>query len=349
MNMSPLRSAAPALPLSRASQESWLRSDAGMDALEALMSQLVTGTRLERLGAMAQEHLGAGGKRIRARLALAAAEALGVEREAALGWAAAVELLHNATLLHDDVQDGDRTRRGRPTAWVRHGVPQAINAGDLMLMLPFLAVGRAQTDDDIRWHLCAALARRATDTVRGQAEELELLERGRLDQESFDRAVAGKTGALIALAVEGAALLAGRSPDEARSLGDCFMPLGTLFQLQDDVVDLFGDKGRGRAGSDLEEGKVSALVVAHVALHPRDRAWLVSVLRASREETTPAMVAHTIERFAIGGALRRVLDRIEALDEQTAIDPVLGREPALRTLARDLARLATLPIRNVRA
>ena len=161
MNSSHLRRADPSLQAPRPTAQSWLRSDAGMEALEALMSQLATGARLERLGAMAQEHLGAGGKRIRARLALAAAESMGVEREAALGWAAAVELLHNATLLHDDVQDGDKTRRGRPTAWVRHGVPQAINAGDLMLMLPYLAVGHSRTDDGTRWHLCAALARRA--------------------------------------------------------------------------------------------------------------------------------------------------------------------------------------------
>lgn len=326
---------------------SWLRCDAEMDQVEALMSRLATGSRLERLGAMSQEHLRAGGKRIRARLVVAAADALGVDREAAIGWAAAVELLHNATLIHDDVQDGDRMRRGRPTAWVRHGIAQAINAGDLMLMLPFLAVGHVHADDATRWRLCEALARRASDTVRGQAEELELLDKGRLDTESFDRAVAGKTGALIALAVEGAAHIAGRAPDEARELGDAFLHLGTLFQIQDDVVDLFGDKGRGRGGCDIEEGKVSALVVAHVALHPEDRPWLLALLSTPRADTSPEMVNQAIERFVSGGALRRVLDRIAHLEGRTTVDPQLNREPALRAIASDLARLAILPIANL--
>ena len=105
-----------------------LRSAADLDNVERLMRSLASGDRLERAGVMVQEHLATGGKRIRARLAMCATAALGGDRGDAIGWAAAVELLHNATLIHDDIQDGDRMRRGEPTTWVRHGAAQAINA-----------------------------------------------------------------------------------------------------------------------------------------------------------------------------------------------------------------------------
>ena len=83
-------------------------------------------------------------------------------------WAAAVELLHNATLIHDDIQDGDQVRRGQPTTWVRHGQAQAINAGDLLLMLP-LALSQLQTSDSVRWQLSWRLADQAASIVRGQS------------------------------------------------------------------------------------------------------------------------------------------------------------------------------------
>jgi geranylgeranyl diphosphate synthase type I len=165
---------------------------------------------------MVSQQIATGGKRIRARLALEACASFGVDSTAAIKWAAAMELLHNATLIHDDIQDGDTTRRGRPTVWATHGVAQAINAGDLMLMLPFLAV--AEMDGPGKAELSALIAETATHIVRGQVEELGLKEAGRLDLESYVSACRGKTGALIALPVMGAALLGGRTHDEALAL-----------------------------------------------------------------------------------------------------------------------------------
>ena len=117
-----------------------LLDNRGLRAVEAKMLLLSAGESSDPAGEIAREHLLTGGRRVRARLALAAGEALGLRRENVVAWAAACELLHNATLIHDDIQDGDRTRRDVPTAWARHGVGQALNAGDLLLMLPFLAI-----------------------------------------------------------------------------------------------------------------------------------------------------------------------------------------------------------------
>lgn len=321
-----------------------LRSSEGLADVERLMGRLAGGDRLDRTGVMVQEHLATGGKRMRTRLTLAAAEALGVDRETAVPWGAAVELLHNATLVHDDIQDGDLIRRGQPTVWVRHGVPQAINAGDLMLMLPTLAVEQARVDDGIKWRLSRCLASHACRTVRGQSEELDLLSSGHLDGPSYHRAVRGKTGSLFALPIEGAALLAGRSADLSRQLGDLFVELGVLFQLQDDVLDLYGDKGRGLAGSDLEEGKVSALVVAHLERCPEDHDWLLALLRAPRDKTPRASVDRAIRRFRDCGALDDVLERIQAIAAALSASSLLREEPALRTVALDVCALAVAPI-----
>ena len=170
----------------------------------------------------------------------------------AIDWAAAVELLHNATLVHDDIQDGDTVRRNQPTAWAAHGVPQALNTGDLMLMLPTLALSGLDCEHSTRWRLAEAIARRASQTVHGQSREMELLNRRHLDWGHYFEACEGKTGQLLALPVEGASLLAGLHPSMSRLLGELFIQIGVLYQLQDDSRDLFADKGRGAVGCDLE-------------------------------------------------------------------------------------------------
>ncbi len=321
-------------------------ADAALGEVEALMAELAGDG--DPAGRIAREHLSSGGKRLRARLALAALEALGGARAAGVAWAAACELLHNATLVHDDLQDGDRTRRGRTTAWVRHGAAQAINAGDLLLMLPYLAIERVP-DAARRWALAAALSRSAVAVVRGQSAEMALACAPRVGWDDYLAAVEGKTGALFRLPVEGAALLAGLGPEEARELAAGFRGLGVLFQLQDDVLDLYGEKGRSAPGGDLREGKPSALVVAHLGLHPEDGPWLRGLLALPRDATPQAEVDRAIRRFRTGGALAEVLARIRTEARALARGGELAAEPALRAMARETTSLALAPIRHLTA
>jgi geranylgeranyl diphosphate synthase type I len=255
-----------------------------------------------------------------------------------------VELLHNATLVHDDVQDGDLTRRGEPTVWARHGVAQAINAGDYLLMLPFLALAELSEQ---RGELSFQLARAATRVVRGQAEELGLLWSERLDRASWLDAARGKTGALLGLPVLGAALLGGQSESAAEELGELFEELGVLFQLQDDVVDLFGDKGRGAVGCDVKEGKVSALVVLQLERRPESKDELLSILRLPREETTEAHIERVREMFLESGALSGVLELIQSIEARVKGAPALHREPSLSEVARKLLELTLSPIAHL--
>lgn len=319
-------------------------SEHGLDAVESLMLKVCSGEAFDRLSIIGSEHLASGGKRLRARLALGAVEALGGNRAAGIPWAAACELLHNATLLHDDVQDGDRVRRGSTAVWVRHGLAQAINAGDLMLMLPYSVLDELWVSDGLKWRLTHVLAANAEAIVRGQSNELDLLAHDKLDWASYSAASEGKTAALFGLPVQGGALLAGRSPAEADLLAQPFRRLGVLFQIQDDVLDLYGDKGRDVIGSDLYEGKVSALVVEHLRLHPQDRDWLVGILAAPRTDTNPADVAEAMRRFRDEGALDAVWDRMEAIEHEIDAWPSLVRERRLHAVANALIAKAIAPI-----
>jgi len=324
-----------------------LANDRGLSETEQLMYKLVNRMVSNHAKQMLLQHLSTGGKRIRARLALATIEALGGERSQAVAWAAAVELLHNASLIHDDIQDGDRMRRGEPTLWARHGMAQAINAGDILLMLPFLAINEVNASALVRSQLSVLLARRAADTVSGQIEELEMLSEQRLSFAEYVATVRKKTGELLALSVEGAVVIAGRDPEEARAIAESFIDLGTLFQLQDDILDLYGDKGRGHVGSDLYEGKVSGLVVAHLSLHPEDCRWLIDLLKKEGDKTPIVEVEQAIEKFRKKGALDHVLSFIMQIIERLNRATSLRDEPELHRLAIELSNRALKPIRHV--
>jgi geranylgeranyl diphosphate synthase type I len=325
-----------------------LREEQALAIVESLMHDLAASSHgVDRTGNMVGEHLAAGGKRLRARLALAASAALGGSMESAIPWAAACEVLHNASLVHDDVQDGDRVRRGQPTTWVIHGVAQAINVGDLMLMMPFLCLERLNTDNGTRWLLSRLLARAAAETVRGQSAEMDLLPRRRLAVSDYISVIEGKTAALFGMPVQGAALLAGLSEQQADQLAMPFRLLGQLFQLQDDVLDLYGEKGRDCSGSDLREGKVSALVVEHIVRRPNDISRLLTLLETPRESTSDAEVAWAIDAFARSGALLAVLDRIDGLASSIRANRALEAWPQLRQTASMLVTRCLQPIQHL--
>jgi geranylgeranyl diphosphate synthase type I len=320
-----------------------------MAAVERCIHEVLKAHAHDPLEAIALEHLDTGGKRLRARLALSACAALGLSPLHGAPLAAACELLHNATLIHDDLQDGDTMRRGRPAVWARHGAAQAINAGDLLLMLPFLALEHAHCDDGTRWRLTASLARRAARTACGQSLEQCLLEQQLLHWDAWELSASGKTGAFFALPFEGAALMAGLDAHAAAAIGDAVLPLGVLFQLQDDILDLYGDKGREQRGNDLREGKISALVVAHLDLHPADTADVLDVLRAPRLATRDEDVARLSARFVDGGALAVAAQRARDLYQRTLHAPPLLAHPALHALAIEIADTIYRPLERASA
>ncbi|HEY3312332.1 MAG TPA: polyprenyl synthetase family protein [Anaerolineales bacterium] len=209
------------------------------------------------------------GKRIRPLLVLLVAAACGNSPEAAAqpGWegalpaAAAVELVHNFSLVHDDIQDYSEKRRGRPTLWVKWGVPQAINAGDGLFVLSNQAITELTGLHPAETALQAAhiLHDTCLDLTRGQYLDMSYEKRNDLGVEDYWPMISGKTAALLSCSCGLGALLG--NADEAtreayRSFGHY---LGLAFQVQDDILGIWGDEAvTGKsAASDLLEGKKS--------------------------------------------------------------------------------------------
>ena len=176
---------------------------------------------------------------------------------------------------------------------------------------------------------------------------LALLGERKLGKDQYLKAIAGTTGSFFSLPIQGSAILAGCDDASARVLGDAFLPLGILFQLQDDVLDLYGDKGRARRGSDLRDGKVSALVVEHLARQPLDAEWLIPLLELPREETSEANVNRATSAFRRSGALSACLSDIETMAQEMLDNRALRKHRWLSQMAIGLVTLVLQPLRSL--
>ncbi len=217
--------------------------------------RLVDGMRYAALG---------GGKRLRPFLALECAQLFGADIEGACRVAAAIEMVHCYSLVHDDLpaMDDDALRRGKPTAHVAFDEATAILAGDALLTLAFDVLGDPVTDGDgsIRAALVLALARAAgrDGMVGGQMIDLEA-EKRTLDLDAIIELQAMKTGALIAVSCEAGAILGRASEADKAALAGYAADLGLAFQIADDLLDIEGDVeqvGKG-VGKDAAAGKAT--------------------------------------------------------------------------------------------
>lgn len=195
---------------------------------------------------------GPGGKLLRPSLVLFASEALGGDPHDALPLAVSIELVHTFSLVHDDIVDGDRVRRDRPTAWVVFGEHQALHAGDALLALAFHVAAQAALPQAV-----ASLAWATVAMVEGQVRDLELEGKWVRTGEYLEM-VRGKTGALLGCALELGAIAAGRADlaPAHRRVGET---LGVAFQVRDDWLGVWGNPAEvGKAvGTDLVRGKRS--------------------------------------------------------------------------------------------
>ncbi|MGA5192171.1 family 2 encapsulin nanocompartment cargo protein polyprenyl transferase [Streptomyces exfoliatus] len=207
------------------------------------------------------------GKAIRPALVLAAARALGAEEAGAVKAAAAVELAHNFTLLHDDIVDEDVTRRHRPTAWTVFGIPDALIAGDAMCALALRML--AEDPHPVSAAASARLAACIIELCAGQQADCAFEGRGPREV-SLDECVAmatAKTGALLGCSCALGALYAGAGEEEVAAMDAFGREAGLAFQLIDDLIGIWGDPDRtGKpAGADLVAHKKSLPVVAALA------------------------------------------------------------------------------------
>lgn len=269
------------------------------------LREAVAGSGDTLLSEMTSFHMDTGGKRLRALIPIWVCINAGGEPETALELGVGLELIHNATLIHDDLQDGDEVRRGQPTVWRRWGEAQAINAGDALYFHGIQRLLRSPAGPEVALAASDALVR----VIAGQVMEFRL-QLGAEDSNAlaptlhhWEQMARGKTGALFGVCCLAGALAAGR-PDAASDALSYGTDLGMFFQVQDDLLDLVGDKGRGTLGSDIAEGKRSYPVVW--ALTHGDRMGaerLLEIVATPREETTEVMVDDAIATLIHLGAI----------------------------------------------
>ncbi len=199
------------------------------------------------------------GKRIRPLLVLLSSEAAGGTWRQALPAASAVELLHNFSLVHDDVQDNSPVRRSRATVWVKWGVPQAINAGDTLFTVAFLTLQRLVETIPAPQVIQAnrVLQKTCLYLTQGQYLDLSYKSRRSLPLEAYWPMVGGKTSALLSCCTELGALVAGVQPVRQKAFGEYGYTLGLAFQVLDDWLGIWGDVAlTGKSvESDLASGK----------------------------------------------------------------------------------------------
>ncbi len=237
-----------------------------LDAFESYLERAV-----ERLDdssptkGLVREHFAFGdpaakrGKRLRPRILIAAAESEGARAEDAFPAAAAVELLHNFSLVHDDIEDRDELRHGRPALWVTRGIPAALTAGDAMCALAFSVILESAGDADRVLAMSACLHRALYALCRGQGADIGFETSPDVSFPEYLAMIEGKTAALFAASCELGALAAGAVPARAAAYGLMGRAYGLAFQVRDDVLGTWGapaDTGKP-AGADIRRRKWS--------------------------------------------------------------------------------------------
>lgn len=227
------------------------------------------------------------GKRVRSILVLLSCEAAGGTIQDALPAAVAIEMMHNFTLVHDDVMDNAASRRGRATVHVKWNVNNAILVGDVILGLAYRSLLKSRTK-----HIQRAVqlfTKGFIDVCKGQAFDLEFERRASVSVQEYFRMISKKTGALIATAAELGGVLGNGTPKHVRSLRTFGTRIGRAFQIQDDLLDVIADeKDFGKKiGADIVDGKKTFLLVqALKRARGNDRAFLRTLMKARGKPTT---------------------------------------------------------------
>lgn len=183
------------------------------------------------------------GKRIRPLILLLSAQAVGGSWENTLPAAAAIEMMHNFSLIHDDIQDKSLLRRGKETVWVKWGEALAINAGDALLAYSLTSPARLTKNYSVEQinQVQARLASACIDLTKGQFLDIYFEGLNSVSLEMYFEMIKGKTCSLLAAAMKMGALLGGADDQTVEQFGECGLLLGQAFQVQDDWLGIWGE------------------------------------------------------------------------------------------------------------
>ncbi len=254
------------------------------------------------MGHCAKYQLKSGGKRFRAILAFLSSKIFGLEKKISLKIAMCCEFIHNASLIHDDLQDRDLLRRGLPTIWNRFGDHTAINLGDFFISASFEVLANIEIDANLKCEAIRELSKTIKQTVKGQSVEILGRSDFNLKMQDYESTSKAKTGGLICLPVKLALILSGINFKD-----DYFSPLyetGLAYQIQDDLSDFLGLKDRGLPGRDLKEGKMNILIMHFIENATNGEKFILQkFLKKRYDSISEDEISFWLERIKAKGAL----------------------------------------------
>ena len=270
---------------------------------ERLLSYLEDGEP-EKLLKAVRHYPESGGKRLRPVLAMLVADAISGNTERVLPFACSLEIIHNFTLIHDDVMDGDMVRRGRPAIHALFDVPTAIIAGDAMFARGFEVLAMTDVPPKRMRELFTIVARTVWEIAEGQQLDIDFENSGQVTVDQYLNMIEKKTAVLFACAAKGAAIIAEGTREQEIDMNEYARLLGLGFQIWDDVLGITADEEKlGKpVGSDIRNGK-RTLIVLH-ALENADlerREMLLSVL--GREDATDQEISEVIRTLQDLGSI----------------------------------------------
>lgn len=307
-----------------------------LSAFESRLSQELRSS-VEFIEAIGEDLASAGGKRLRPSLSFLAEKLLGADCEAAMQVALAAELLHSASLLHDDLIDDANTRRGKEAAFRRYGNVVSVMSGDYMLarVLGLLAqLGSSK--------FTMLMSQTAARICEAEVLQFQMASLETYSFENYYQIIEGKTAVLFSAALEGVALLSDTSEAQREALQRFGMAYGRAFQMRDDYLDLMGDEAvLGKpVGGDLREGKATYAVLA---LLERDVEEALSILRrhASGDGDVGKMVGLVMEHGVDQEARARIAEEAQTAVQALEVFPDSEAKRALIQLAQsELERTA---------
>jgi geranylgeranyl diphosphate synthase type I len=242
------------------------------------------------------EILDRGGKRWRPALFLLICEALGKDAEDCLDFAIIPEVIHNGTLMVDDIEDSSELRRGKPCTYKIYGVDIAVNAGNAMYYMPLLPLmeKKTQVPSETLRDIYEVYVQEMINLSLGQAMDITwhrgIANADSLNEENYLQMCAYKTGTLARMSAKISAVLAGASEELVKRLGSFAESIGVAFQMQDDVLDLTGKKfaeKKGGVGQDITEGKRTLMVIHTLKkADSADRNRLIEILNMHTPDQT---------------------------------------------------------------
>lgn len=262
----------------------------------------------DELYAPLRDIIGRGGKRLRPALCMVSCEAVGGKKKDALLLSAAIEMVHNFTLIHDDIADKSELRRGKPCLHHIHGLGLAINAGDGLFSAAyealFDATGRMGEKECKR--INSLIAKRVTEVCEGQAYDIGWVQNKRWDitEKDYFIMIRDKTGALMSASCEAGAIAGKGTEKQIRALSEFGMGIGVGFQIQDDILNLRADEKKygKEIGGDINEGKRTLMVIYTLsACTPAEKKWLIGVL--DKEKSTQEEIRDAIALIEKYGAI----------------------------------------------